>query len=85
MIRRLLESVAAHDRDSAAELADAVGLGNAIAQLLLEELCRRGYVKAVIEGCDVACEECALQGGCTRQAGPRIWLLTEKGSRRAGT
>jgi hypothetical protein len=75
----LLRIVAAKGAESSAGLARSLGVSHALLGDMLEELARKGYLKAVVDGCSAPCEHCPLHSACRLQRQARIWMLTPKG------
>lgn len=55
------------------ELAQALGLTREGAELLLEQLARRRYVRPL--GCGTACQSCAFRGVC-QGPGETYWVCS---------
>ncbi len=65
MVEKALELLATPKAPQA--LARALGLSEASALLLLQQLERRGYVEAL--ACGAGCGLCAFRGGCLKEGG----------------
>ena len=81
MLRRLLDSASGKGSESVDALSRELGVSSNLTLIMLDELCRLGYLRAVVPGCTVACEACTLHPDCLIQNQPRIWTLTEAGER----
>jgi len=80
MLRVLLEKAAGRGSRSIAELASDLGVSVEMTSYMLDELCRLGYLKSVVPGCQDPCEGCPVGACCTNRESPRMWTLTESGS-----
>jgi hypothetical protein len=79
MIESLLHSVAEGGVHSYEDLAERLSVSLPLLEMMLEDLGRLGYLRAVHSGCEDTCSHCSV-GGCSI-AGPRhLWALTEKGA-----
>jgi hypothetical protein len=82
MLDELLQSIAEGGVHSTEELAKRLSVSQPLLDMMLEDLARRGYLRAVGNGCDMGCAGCSLGGCCI--AGPgHLWVLTEKGAQAA--
>ena len=79
MLRKLLRLAASMGTARTSEIADSLGVSPALAEQLLEELTRKGYLEPVVEGCSVPCERCPLSVACLFRNQAHIWVLTKKG------
>jgi predicted ArsR family transcriptional regulator len=81
MLKRLLALIAANDGTSSlGELAREMGVPPAMAEQLLTELARMGYLRTAQGDCPpVSCAACPLQGQCGPPLGVGLWEVTEKG------
>jgi predicted ArsR family transcriptional regulator len=88
MIDQLLQLVAEGGVLSYDELAKRLSISRPLLEMMLEDLARRGYLRAVDAGCGGHCAGCApARSGCCGGsiAGPaRLWTLTDKGANRVG-
>lgn len=84
MLRRLLESAAGRGSGSLDELAAELDVSIPLLRAMLEELCRLGYLKEIVEGCSVPCAACSLHDCCLTQNQAKIWSLTTAGERFLG-
>ena len=76
MLERLLSSIAEGGLHSYDGLAQELGVPRPLLEVMIEDLARRGYLRAA----GGACDGCA---GCGMASGPcgRLWTLTGKGIR----
>ncbi len=82
MIEQLLQLVAEGGVHSYSDLAKRLSVSQPLLEMMLEDLARRGYLRAVGNGCEDHCSGCAM-GGCSIAGPGHLWALTEKGSRAA--
>jgi hypothetical protein len=79
MLERLLRLVAGGGVYSYEDLMVQLGVSQALLELMLEDLSRFGYLRAVENGFGGHCSGCSV-GGCSVVVPGRLWTLTEKGS-----
>ncbi len=79
MLRKLLRLATSMGTARTSEIAHSLGVSPALAEQLLEDLTRKGYLESVVEGCSVPCERCPLQAACLFRNQARLWVLTRKG------
>jgi hypothetical protein len=84
MLEELLRRVARGGVHSYEELASAMAISLPMLEAMLDDLARRGYLRAVDASCDSGCHGCSA-GGCSVAGRGRLWSLTEKGARAAGS
>jgi predicted ArsR family transcriptional regulator len=78
-LETLLRALAEGGVHSYRELAKRLSISPSFLEMMLEDLARQGYLRAV-GLCEGNCGGCSV-GGCSI-AGPRhLWVLTEKGNR----
>lgn len=82
MIDQLLRLVAEGGVHSYEDLTDHLSISQPLLEMMLEDLGRLGYLRAVGDGCGGHCGGCAV-GGCSISGPGRLWTLTEKGTRAA--
>jgi len=82
MLEELLRRLAEGGVHSYEELASGLAISPAMLEVMLEDLARRGYLRAVETSCDSGCHGCPV-GGCSIAGRGRLWSLTEKGARAA--
>ncbi len=78
---RLLNDGGIH---TTAEMAHRIGISEALAQLMMEDLTRRGYLTALETACADRCRDCALFHAFqavdgTQASRPLLLMLTAKG------
>jgi hypothetical protein len=83
MIENLLQAVAEGGVHSYEELAGRLSISLPLLEMMLEDLGRLGYLRAVHSGCEDGCSHCSV-GGCSIAGPGRLWALTEKGAVAAG-
>jgi hypothetical protein len=83
MLKRLLNLIAANKITSSLDgLAEEMGIPRALAEQLLTELVRTGYLRTALDECPpVGCATCPLHSHCRPPAGVGLWELTDKGRR----
>ncbi len=79
MIEELLRLVAEGGIHSYSELTERLSISQSLLEMMLEDLARLGYLRAVAEGCGQHCTGCTV-GGCSIADPGRLWTLTEKGA-----
>ena len=82
MIDQLLILVAEGGVHSYEDLTRHLSISQPLLEMMLEDLGRLGYLRAVGNGCGGHCGGCAV-GGCSIAGPGQLWTLTEKGSRAA--
>jgi hypothetical protein len=82
MLEELLRRLAEGGVHSYEELAGGLAISPAMLEVMLEDLVRRGYLRAVETSCESGCHGCPA-GGCSINGRGRLWSLTEKGARAA--
>ena len=83
MLEQLLRRVASGGVHSYEELASSLDISEAFLEVLLQDLARLGYLRAMDQDCGKACQSCPV-GGCSIAGRGRLWSLTKKGDRAAG-
>jgi hypothetical protein len=83
MLEQLLQLVARGGVHSYDDLMEHLAISQSFLEMMLEDLVRLGYLRAVDAGCEGHCNGCSM-GGCSVSGPGRLWTLTEKGSRAAG-
>jgi hypothetical protein len=81
MLKRLLTLVAANDgASSLAGLAREMGIPRAMAEQIMSDLVRGGYLRPGLVACaPMGCAACPARVGCHPPTGFRLWELTNKG------
>ena len=82
MLEQLLRQVASGGVHSYEELASSLDISEAFLEVLLQDLARLGYLRAIDQDCGQACQSCPV-GGCSIAGRGRLWSLTDKGARAA--
>jgi biotin operon repressor len=83
VLEQLLHRVARGGVHSYEELASSLDISEAFLEVLLQDLARLGYLRAINQDCGHHCQSCPL-GGCSIAGRGRLWALTDKGARTAG-
>jgi len=83
MLKRLLTLIAANEGVSSLDwLAREMDVPPAMAEQLIGELVRAGYLRTAYGECEpVGCGACPLHSRCQPPTGFRLWELTPKGRR----
>lgn len=79
MIEQLLQFVAEGGVHSYGDLMRHLSVSQPLLAMMLEDLARLGYLRAVGAGCGGHCTGCAV-GGCSISGPGQLWTLTDKGS-----
>jgi hypothetical protein len=82
MIDQLLCMVAEGGVHSYEDLAKHLSISEPLLEMMLEDLARLGYLRAVEGGCGAHCSGCATNG-CSIIGRGHLWALTAKGARAA--
>ncbi|HSJ57880.1 MAG TPA: FeoC-like transcriptional regulator [Anaerolineae bacterium] len=82
MLETLLKLLGDGGVRSYRELAAALSVPEALLEVMLEDLARRGYLRSVAEQCGSKCQGCHASL-CGVAGGGKVWVLTEKGARAA--
>jgi hypothetical protein len=80
MLEHLLQILARGGAHSYEDLAEQLSISQPFLEMMLEDLIRLGYLRAVEGGCEGDCAGCSM-GGCSITGPGRLWALTEKGLR----
>jgi hypothetical protein len=80
MLDQILRRVASGGVHSHEELASSLDISEAFLEVLLQDLARLGYLRALDQDCDKGCQSCPM-GGCSVAGRGRLWSLTERGAR----
>lgn len=84
MLDQLLELLRAGGTHRVTDLARELETTSALVEMMLENLCRMGYLKQVGEECGrincirEACGACPMVGLCAAGEGGRVWVLADK-------
>jgi predicted ArsR family transcriptional regulator len=79
MLERLLELLRVGGTRRVADLAHELDTTAELVEVMLEDLCRMGYLKRVGGACGGKCSACPMAGLCAVGGGEQLWVLTEKG------
>ncbi|MBN1815413.1 MAG: hypothetical protein JXA14_26510 [Anaerolineae bacterium] len=79
MLNRLLDLLHSGGTRRVADLAGELGTMPELVEVMLEDLCRMGYLKQVGGECGGKCSVCPMAGLCAVGGGEKLWVLTEKG------
>jgi DNA-binding IscR family transcriptional regulator len=82
MLEQLLQFVARGGVHSYDDLTERLSISQPFLEMMLEDLVRLGYLRAVDDSCGGHCAGCSM-GACSVAGPGRLWALTEKGSRAA--
>ena len=82
MLETLLALVAEGGIHSYDELAKRLSIPLPLLEVMLADLARLGYLRAVDDGCASHCGGCPV-GPCSVVGSGRLWTLTQKGARAA--
>ena len=83
MIEQLLQFVAEGGVHSYEDLTRHLSISQPLLEMMLEDLARLGYLRAVGDGCEGQCAGCAV-GGCSIAGPGHLWALTDRGARATG-
>jgi hypothetical protein len=86
MLERLLDLLRAGGAHRVADLARELNTTPGLVEVMLEDLCRMGYLKRVGGECGGKCAACPMAGLCAagspstslKAGGGQLWTLTEK-------
>jgi len=79
MLVEVLQLLAREEVFSKAELARRLEVSEEMVEQMLEELVRKGYLKAASISCEQSCSACPMRDVCAVRGGNRLWVLTAKG------
>jgi DNA-binding IscR family transcriptional regulator len=82
MLETVLALVAEGGIHSYEALAKRLSIPSSLLEVMLADLARLGYLRAVDDGCAGHCGGCPA-GPCSIAGSGRLWTLTEKGARAA--
>jgi len=82
VLEDVLKIVAQGGIHSYDDLAERLSISQPLLEMMLEDLARLGYLRAVGSSCDHRCASCPI-GSCSVARPRRLWSLTEKGARSA--
>jgi DNA-binding Lrp family transcriptional regulator len=78
MLDRLLDLLRSGGTRRVAELARELGTTPELVEMMLEDLCRKGYLKRVGGDCSGKCAACPMAGLCAAGGAGKLWALTGK-------
>jgi hypothetical protein len=79
VLNQLLELLRSGGTRRVSDLARELDTTPGLVEVMLEDLCRMGYLKRVAGGCGEKCASCPMSGLCAAGSDGRLWVLTEKG------
>jgi predicted ArsR family transcriptional regulator len=79
VLDRLLVLLRSGETRRVADLARALDTSPALIETMLDDLCRRGYLRRVGDSCEDKCAACPASGLCAAGSSGQLWALTEKG------
>lgn len=82
MLEQLLQLVAQGGAYSYQDLMQCLSISQPMLEVMLEDLARLGYLRAVSDRCGEHCSACPV-GHCSVAGPGRLWSLTEKGAKAA--
>ena len=80
MLNRLLESLQEGGTHRVADLARELETTPELVEMMLNDLCRMGYLKQVREECSEKCEACPMASLCAAGSEGQLWTLAGEGS-----
>ena len=83
MLNRLLEMLREGSVRRVADLARELETTPELIEMMLEDLCRKGYLGRAEGACGEGCGSCSMTGMCAAGSGGKLWSLTEKGETNA--
>jgi hypothetical protein len=78
MFRKVLRLTIERGTSRSDDLARDLNISPELLRLVLEELVRRDYLRALVPGCSAGCGCCPLRTACLYRSRPRVWMLTGK-------
>lgn len=78
MLKRLVRAVSLGRAGNTRELADEIGVSQAVVEAMMDELVRRGLVQRASE-CSPGCGDCPVSPVCGSRNAGGIWVLTQAG------
>ena len=85
MLRRAWERIAGGGTWTVGTLAKELGTTPAMVRAMVEELARRGYLRAASSSCGESCASCSISKGCVRGGVGELWTVSDEGSNRRVT
>jgi hypothetical protein len=83
MLDALLKSLSNGGTYSPTDLAQELGVGEALVHQMIEDLTVLGYLSPLVDSCGMTCARCPHSEGCCVGGRGRAWQLTAKGRRAA--
>jgi DNA-binding Lrp family transcriptional regulator len=80
MLNRLLELLQQGGTHRMVDLARELGTTPELVEMMLNDLCRMGYLKRVRGECSEECRTCPMADLCAAGSGGRLWVLAGEGS-----
>jgi hypothetical protein len=77
MLNRLLDLLRAGGTRRVADLARELDTTPELVEVMLEDLCRKGYLRQVAGGCGEKCASCSMSGLCAAGGDGQLWVLAE--------
>ncbi len=84
MLAAILKLAAERGSVTTGEVARELSIDAAMAERLVSELERHGYMKSVAAGCGGPCGACTRSAACGPLRELRLWTFTRKGVSAAG-
>ena len=78
MLNRLLDLLRSGGTHRVADLARELGTTPELVEMMLEDLCRMGYLKRAEGECGGKCASCPMAGLCAAGDADKLWTLTER-------
>lgn len=78
MLLNVLKALARGGTVSVNEIAAQMGIAPKLAQQVVEDLGRMGFLAANEPMCAAYCTCCPMNGNCSLRLRPRMWTLTTK-------
>ncbi len=75
MLNQLLELLRQGGTHRVADLARELDTTPELIEMMLEDLCRMGYLKRVGGGCSEKCGTCPMAGLCAAGSEGQLWVL----------
>jgi hypothetical protein len=79
MLNQLLDLLRSGGTRRVADLARELDTTPELVEVMLEDLCRMGYLRRVGGECGGKCGACPVAGLCAVGGDEQLWVLTEKG------
>ena len=77
MLNQLLELLHSGGTRRVADLARELDTTPKLVEVMLEDLCRMGYLKQVTGECGEKCASCSMSGSCAAGTSGQLWTLVE--------